>query len=832
LSKFFIKISNLSIIFAAAGFLISCGGGGGGGGGASITFLDSGTSLTYNSSTASTWQTRAEFDNINAHGTSTVTPYESLNVHKAYGYGLSGDGKIIAILDSHFDTSHIEFAKKTMDSYGTLSDAGSDSANNSTSYHGNFVAGIAAADYNNNSDPTGLTVVSYSNPDGEIDTMMGVAYDADLHFADYDQKGSNTYYADHWALATTDAKNSSAVVQNNSWGFTNTAYNSSTSYTSSSIGTLATSQGLTSNSTSIDNYVSALNSFQDTGVVVYALSNTSSLSDADVAAALPEIYTQLNEAWITVGNVEITGSSGSETYTRKSAKCGSTASYCLVADGWEVFSVANTIGANDYVQGVSDVDMSTKKSGTSFAAPQVSGLIALLSEAFPSQTPAQLTDRLLASADNSFFTTTSNSSFANGITHGYNVEYGHGVPDVYAALQPITSSRMQESILIGDNFQTATVNKISETILRTNSIFGDSIAKSFENKKGYFYDALYGAFEYDFSKHLQSKVDTNQSVLNTHFDEKNIQNIQNNNEDKNTKINFSFTTDTNNQLLLDQGINYSVSKEDKNLSASYNYPLDVTLGFTSLQDVKTINPNQHTLIPYIDSEGAHYSASSKIFDKGDTSLSLGYLQTDKSTLIEKNALALSFTNKELDTALLIGQSNEKNGFLNNSFEGALSVEENNPTNFIAFKKNKKIKSGELMFVSSIGTTDVKNNNNSLIRNIDDIYTSSFAVNYSKPNILLNNSKLSLSISQPQRVESGSMTYDIPGLNNEDGTLNYTTYTSDLDPSGRQLDISIRYSLSDKMGINYLVENKLINDHGHVSRGGLDYQLAASMIYKF
>ena len=49
-----------------------------------------------------------------------------------------------------------------------------------------------------------------------------------------------------------------------------------------------------------------------------------------------------------------------------------------------------------------------------------------------------------------------------------------------------------------------------------------------------------------------------------------------------------FVTNTNNQLLLDQGINYSFAKEGKNLFASYNYPLDVTLGFTSLQDVKKL----------------------------------------------------------------------------------------------------------------------------------------------------------------------------------------------------------------------------------------------------
>ena len=59
------------------------------------------------------------------------------------------------------------------------------------------------------------------------------------------------------------------------------------------------------------------------------------LSDADFQAALPELFSQLNEAWITAVNVEITGSSGNETYTRKSAPCGTTGKYCLGADGFK-----------------------------------------------------------------------------------------------------------------------------------------------------------------------------------------------------------------------------------------------------------------------------------------------------------------------------------------------------------------------------------------------------------------------------------------------------------------------------------------------------------------
>ena len=566
LKFYFNKLKNIFVSIATTCLLISCGGGGGGGVATNYnsgpsssggTFLDSGTSVTYNSTTASNHQAYDAYEN--AKGTTQSThqnPYDQINLYKAYGYGYSGDGTEIAIMDNRFDTNHYIYTGKTVDTYGTLD------ADTTSSYHGNSVAGTAA----------GYLDTSYS---GTV-AIHGVAFDADLHLSDYTNKGSETYYPDHWANALDDA--SSAVVQNNSWGFTDIQYNSGTSYSSSSLATLATNEGLTANSTSIDNYITALNNFQSHGVIVFAVSNTDSHSDVDVAVALPEIYSQLNESWINVMNVDITGSSGNETYTRKSAPCGSTAKYCLGADGWYIGTAAYYTSSSYFLTG--------GNTGSSFSAPQVSGAVAIMAEAFPSQTPAQWTDRLLASADNSFFTASGNVEFANGITHAYNTEFGHGVLDIEAALKPITSSRMAESILIGGNVESASVHRLSNTSINTNSIFGDSIAKSFENKKGYFYDALYGAFEYDFSKHLQSKGDINQNVLNNHFDEKNLQNIQNINEVKNIKINFSFTTNNNNQLLLDQGINYSVSKEDKNLSASYNYPLDVALGFTSLHDVK------------------------------------------------------------------------------------------------------------------------------------------------------------------------------------------------------------------------------------------------------
>ena len=114
----------------------------------------------------------------------------------------------------------------------------------------------------------------------------------------------------------------------------------------------------------------------------------------------------MNEAWITVANVNIAGTT-SQTFSLYSAPCGLTASYCLAADGTNILGP----GGNDYTVGGFTYENST---GTSFAAPQVSGAVALLAAHFPNHTPEALTDRLLASANNVIgFTQTGTVTFGN-----------------------------------------------------------------------------------------------------------------------------------------------------------------------------------------------------------------------------------------------------------------------------------------------------------------------------------------------------------------------------------------------------------------------------------
>ena len=166
--------------------------------------------MSYNSTLATTLAATTEFDNFNNSGaSSSQNPLEVINAHKAWGYGLTGSGQVIAIMDSGFSTSHKELDSKTITTYGTLTNA---TAVSSTEDHGLFVSGIAAAE-----------------DDGDTG-LQGVAPRANLHFSSYDQANGNSYIPTHWANATDDAADSNAVVQNNSWGATNATISTVNSY--------------------------------------------------------------------------------------------------------------------------------------------------------------------------------------------------------------------------------------------------------------------------------------------------------------------------------------------------------------------------------------------------------------------------------------------------------------------------------------------------------------------------------------------------------------------------------------------------------------------------
>ena len=807
-------------------FLNACGGGGGTGGAVSSA-LNSGTSLSYDSDIPTAYQARAEFDNINTHGASVVTPYETINLHKVLGYGLSGDGQQIMIMDSRFDKDHIAFADKTVTTYGTLAAATSDG---SGGYHGNFVAGIAAADYNNNSDPSGLTVVSYSDPSGSVDGMMGVAHNADLFFADYTSANGFDNYGAAWKAATDAA--SSAIVQNNSWGIEYTidevktyASNNSVSNAYAAGAHYETAGYTMTTEENFQKYIDALDSFQSHGAIVFALTNDTSFANADISAGLPELFPKLKEAWISVGNTEVTGAAGSHTYTRKGGVCGDTAAYCLQADGFEVFSVSNVIGSNHYVQGVHDVTK-TNKSGTSFAAPQVSGAIAILKEAFPSSSPEVLVDRLLASADNSYFTASGTTTFSNGITHGYNSEFGHGMLDIYAALQPITTSRMGRTIFVGENLSNSSSKRYSleRSYIDTPSLFGDAFEKNFQNSKGIFHDAMYGTFNYDFSKSfIKDKSPSIEEQLVKHLDNDNTKYAYQTNRTGNLIAKIS-----NSPILQDyyqpEFMFQSHLNETRGYFNSYNMPLELTSGFVGLDDKIVKNKFSDGFnVPFLSNNNLNtYSSGIFLEDLNNTTLSMFYSEDEKKINKSGALLKTNFNN----SSFLFGYTTEEGGFLGSKSNEAFYKGTSTPTNFISHKFEKLINNKlNLSSIFSLGYTNVDGFNQSLIENMSDIYSSSWGANLSYEG--KNKNMYSFSVSQPHRVEKGNATFLLPKIHSLDGTLNYDREKIKLSPSGREINFSFKLDKEIGTKSKLSLQNITTKNYMHNNDHKLNNQLFVS-----
>ena len=760
-------VNRFIIVFLSLS-LIGCFGRGSSSNVVSSSKLDSGTSQTYNSSNATTQAATTEFQYFNySSAASAQNPLEIINAHKAYGYGLTGSGETIAIIDAGFNTSHNELNAKTITQYGTQTAA---TGANATADHGLIVSSVAAGE----DDGTG---------------MQGVAPSASLHLASYNQSNGNTYYPTHWANATDNA--SSAIVQNNSWGInyqidTLQSDISSNSWTNAyGIAQKFHSSGFTANEASANAYITALNNFQDHGVIVYALSNTTSYTDADFQAALPVLFSNLEEAWITAVNVEITGSSGNETYTRMSAPCGSTAKYCLGADGYQIVGAAyDDSNTSSYWAGVS---------GTSFVAPQISGAVAVLAEAFPNHTPEELTDRLLASADNSFFDHDAAVTFGNDVEHGYDDEFGHGILDIYAALNPITSSSYTR-IYTGKSTEVGEVFQLGDSKLLASNSLGDSLQRGLIGEIGYTYDDLGGGFKYDMSYHVDL-VPSKQPLINLSSELASLSNplINTTSPSSPQKIDTTITIGTSSlpvQSFFNSNIDSSINLSD--YQTSYLESGEGGIGVSATYQLHNSRLLLGATVPV----------------REDTGQTIGSRKTIVSSLEYGDPSVQSVT-------LMAGLSEDKDNLLGSTGANAFSLSGAKATTvFTALKAQKQLLDNlSLTGIATLANTNMTSPSNSFVDSASDVRSSSVALIANMRN-LTDDDQLSLFVNQPNRVDGGSMAIKIASLADSNRNISQNIKNIDLESSSRQLNYGLSYRKDLNEDLAFSVKHMITNNLNH------------------
>ena len=370
--------------------------------------------------------------------------FRSVRAEYAHSVNLSGKGEMIAIIDDGFYLQHPELADKDITVYGS---------NLPQQDHGTAVASIAAG----------------TQDDFE---MMGVAFNAALHLTSFNSTVAQL------AAATDDARLSGAIVQNNSWDIGDSAISNVLNRDVGVTAYEAFATELGTNVSSATAYVTALENFTQDGVVVFANSNDHDATGLSVMAGLPLAFPELEAGWITAQNGLPTFNSSGEIVAaeRFSASCFEMARSCLMAEG----IVYSAVGTESYGLWV----------GTSFADPIISGGVAILAEAFPSLSGPEIRDRLLVTADNSFFAFDGVREFNGSITHGYSEDYGHGFMNLEAALLPIGEIGLPAGTLVSDG-----ITPLGDAIIVAGSAQGDAVITALADAQVMMLDSLGGNFK-------------------------------------------------------------------------------------------------------------------------------------------------------------------------------------------------------------------------------------------------------------------------------------------------------------------------------------------------
>ena len=342
---------------------------------------------------------------INQYGLSMI------NAADSYANNLSGAGTTIGIMDSGIETNHVELDsqnKITTDSildYSNFSGYRAPTSDDKT--HGTFVASIAAGDRDESNNPNDIQGVAYNaqihfiaiplaEPDDDYDPVEVTEDNAE------DYSGLDQSYASFYK----DFTSRYVTAVNNSYGMQGNIADYEESAVRASFPTVIET-------------IAQQNKINKT-IFVWSAGNAGGYSDQQVDNSSPEIFPgmvyfieELQDTSVAVVSVNEEG-----LIADHSNRCGLAKDFCIAAPGENITGAYVT---NEYPEN----NNYGTGSGTSFAAPFVSGAIALLTEKFKGQlTGQEILQRIYLTANK------------EGVYSNSDI-YGQGLLDLKKAIEPI-----------------------------------------------------------------------------------------------------------------------------------------------------------------------------------------------------------------------------------------------------------------------------------------------------------------------------------------------------------------------------------------------------------
>ena len=802
--------------------LVSCGGGGGGssstptlpeGNTTQGTTQSTGTSSGSSSSTSATTTTTTSSYNPNLPSSGAITLTGNFEIDKveyedtqeyqqqygldlikassAYARGATGRGAIIGIMDSGVDNSHQElngFNKIVSGSYLVYQDR---SPTTDEKRHGSHVSGIALGER----DGSGIHGVAFDAQLFFISIELGTAGDT-YEPATIDSTVDFTGIDNSWSQLEAEFVTNNVTVVNGSFGYQGNIND----YTEQNIREAFPK--------TIDVLAQPQKANQDKTIFVWAAGNGGGYADQGVDYSSPEVFgglayllPELRGNTAAVVSVDEDGSISSF-----SNRCGVAKDYCLAAPGRSILSI--------YAEDSPTYDSYGRASGTSMAAPHVSGGIALLADYFEGQLGnTEILQRLFATANKS------------GIYAESDI-YGQGLMDLNAATQPLGTAMIATS---GASLSNLTIQEEGTYIGIIGPAFGNSIPNRLGELSYVVFDDLGAPFKRSMDKRILNNIpninwltsfqlNPNKRVYQRTFSTKSGSDLKVGLVDK-----FSYVDAPSLWANTDSNLAYFSFSQ----TISETSKLFFGNGTSPNTYLNTTKDNHHRGIPFLDfsSEGSFVGLDISLplsksflfsFFEGshqDNQRFLNSLGGSKGVFFE-----FKDRNKSSLLSYQMGVMKDSTSLLGITSEGGFGSPNNSSTSFLGFESLNAFRTVSLRSSIHLGKNSSSFNGLGFINEMDDSIFSAFNFSLFKNNIFAQNDSLSLEIYQPLRSEVSTMNLNLPVGRTKDRKILFNDYKIDLTPSGRQINSQLVYSSSGKyitfFGKIGLVSNEFHNHANH------------------
>ena len=245
-------------------------------------------------------------------------------------------------------------------------------------------------------------------------------------------------------------------------------------------------------------------------------------------------------------------------------------------------------------------------------------------------------------------------------------------------------------------------------------------------------------------------------------------------------------------------------------------------------------------------ENASHAAYGVTFD-GGTVLRIGAVVQSAqvaSALLGSGAAAGSKTltsvefQKSFDGAtaiVAVGQMQESNSLLGLTGVGALAIGGSARTNFVTLSGSLPLSAkAVLSAMASTGRTGGYDNQSaSLIDGTTAVSSVAWSLGLAQKDVFHNGDRFGLTLAMPLRAMSGSMNVTTATSQSQvDGSLQYTTQSISLAPTGHELKLELAYSTPMPFGAQVSTVAQLTNEPGHDASATTQYAVGVKYLKAF